>query len=98
MTAPVDALAVIDALRDLARHRLTMKRREFDRMVAAGKEPNPLVVIKAERAEYLVQQGEAARAAVGALAAAAAAALDETEGTAAHAPLRAALANFRSTP
>lgn len=61
---PVDVLAAMGGLRDLARHRLTMKRRDFDRMAAAGKEPNVLESIKAERAEYLVQQADDARAAV----------------------------------
>ena len=67
MSAQVDVLGAIDGLRDLARHRLTMKRREFDKMIAAGKEPNWLASVKADRAEYLVQQGDAARAAVAAL-------------------------------
>lgn len=67
---PVNALAAIDGLLDLARHRLTTKRREFDRMVAAGKEPNWQVSIKAERAEYLAEQGTLARAAIAELIAA----------------------------
>ena len=66
MNAQVDVLGAIDGLRDLARHRLTMKRREFDKTIAAGKEPNWLVGVKADRAEYLVQQGDATRAAAGA--------------------------------
>jgi hypothetical protein len=68
MTAGSNPLTVIGSLRDLARHRLTATRREFDRMVAAGKEPHPLLVIKADRAEYLIQQADEARAAVAQLA------------------------------
>lgn len=60
----VDVLAAIDGLLDLARHRVAMKRRDFDRQVSAGKEPHHTVTIKADRAEYLRQKGEEARAAV----------------------------------
>lgn len=60
----VDVLAVMDCLVDLARHRLTMKRRDFDRKVVAGKRPHYDVEIKADRADYIFQQGREARAAV----------------------------------
>jgi hypothetical protein len=64
MSGAGGVLAVMDGLRDLARHRLTMKRRDHDKQVAAGKEPNWQSAVKAERAEYLMQQGDEARAAV----------------------------------
>lgn len=60
----VDVLAVMDCLVDLARHRLTMKRRDFDRKVVAGKRPHYDDEIKADRADYIFQQGREARAIV----------------------------------
>lgn len=60
----VDVLAVMDCLVDLARHRLTMKRRDFDRKVVAGKRPHYDDEIKADRADYIFQQSREARAIV----------------------------------
>ena len=69
-------MPALDALIALARYRLSTKRREFDKHAEKGKEPHDVLVTSCERAEYLLNHGEEARAAVAELVEAARALAD----------------------